>query len=132
MATIKIVKNYANKPRNAGKYNKRIRIISEAETEDNNGFPITTEQTVLEVKANIRTIKGMTLIANNSDFEKAYINFTIRFPKVTKITREMYILYPLKFDKDNNFIGNKYSIEYLNNVNEENVELEIQAKLVEH
>lgn len=132
MATIKIVKNYANKPRNAGKYNKRIRIISEAETEDDNGFPITTEQTVLEVKANIRTIKGMTLIANNSDFEKAYINFTIRFPKVTKITREMYILYPLKFDKDNNFIGNKYSIEYLNNVNEENVELEIQAKLVEH
>jgi len=132
MATIKIVKNYANKPRNAGKYNKRIRIISEAETEDNNGFLITTEQTVLEVKANIRTIKGMTLIANNSDFEKAYINFTIRFPKVTKITREMYILYPLKFDKDNNFIGNKYSIEYLNNVNEENVELEIQAKLVEH
>ena len=132
MATIKIVKNYANKPRNAGKYNKRIRIISEAETEDNNGFPITTEQTVLEVKANIRTIKGMTLIANNSDFEKAYINFTIRYPKLTEITREMYILYPLKFDKDNNFIGNKYSIEYLNNVNEENVELEIQAKLVEH
>lgn len=133
MATmIKTVKNYANKPRNAGKYNKRIRIISETETEDDNGFPITTEQTVLEVKANIKTTKGMTLIANNSDFEKAYTNFTIRYPKLTEITREMYILYPLKFDKDNNFIGKKYSIEYINNVDEEYVELEIQGKLVKH
>lgn len=132
MATmIKNVKNYANKPRNAGKYNKRIRIISETETEDSNGFIVSTRSVVLDVKANIRTTKGMTLIANNSDFEKAYTNFTIRYPKITEITREMYILYPVKYDDEDNFIGKKYSIEYLNNVNEDNKELEIQAKLVE-
>ena len=57
------------------------------------------------------------MIANNTDFEKAYINFTIRYPKV-KITREMII----------EFNEKKYTIEYLNNIDEENVELEIQAK----
>ena len=59
------------------------------------------------------------MIANNTDFEKAYKNFTIRYPKV-KITREMII----------EFNEKKYTIEYLNNIDEENVELEIQAKEV--
>ena len=63
--------------------------------------------------------KGFTLIANNSDFEKAYTNFTIRYPK-TEITRDMII----------EFNSKTYTIEYLNNVDEENVELEIQAKEV--
>ena len=61
----------------------------------------------------------MTLIVNNTDFEKAYTNFTIRYPK-TEITRDMLIEYNSKI----------YTIEYLNNIDEANVELEIQAKLV--
>ena len=67
----------------------------------------------------MKTTKGFTLIANNSDFEKAYTNFTIRYPK-TEITRDMII----------EFNSKTYTIEYLNNVDEENVELEIQAKEV--
>ena len=63
--------------------------------------------------------KGFTLIANNSDFEKAYTNFTIRYPK-TAITRDMFIRYNSKV----------YTIEYLNNIDEANIELEIQAKEV--
>jgi SPP1 family predicted phage head-tail adaptor len=59
------------------------------------------------------------LIASNSDFEKAYTNFTIRYPK-TEITRDMIILFNKK----------RYTIEYLNNIDEENIELEIQAKEV--
>jgi SPP1 family predicted phage head-tail adaptor len=59
------------------------------------------------------------LIANNTDFEKAYTNFTIRFPK-KEITRDMLIEYKSKI----------YTIEYLNNIDEANIELEIQAKLV--
>ena len=104
---------------NAGKYNKKISIYSIVETEDNAGFKTKTKSIVLNTYANVRTTKGFTLIANNTDFEKAFTNFTIRFPK-TEITRDMLIEYN----------GKVYSIEYLNNVDEDNIELEIQAKVV--
>ena len=105
---------------NAGKYNKKISIYSTVETKDNAGFKTKTKSIVLNTYASVKTTKGFTLIANNTDFEKAYTNFTIRFPKV-EITRDMLIEYN----------GKTYSIEYLNNINEENIELEIQAKVVE-
>ena len=69
----------------------------------------------------MKTTRGMTLIKNGTDFEKAYTNFTIRYP-ITEINRDMLI----------EFNGKEYTIEYLNNVNEEGVELEIQAKEVTH
>ena len=105
---------------NAGAYNKKIIIYEVIKTKDVSGFPIEVENEVLTTYARIKTTKGMTLIINNSDFEKAYTNFTIRFPK-TEINRKMLIKY-------NNRI---YTIEYLNNIDEANVELEIQAKEVE-
>lgn len=104
---------------NAGKYNKKIEIIKVDSAKDNSGFPIGIEKTILSTFASIKTTKGFTLIANNTDFEKAYTNFTIRYPK-TLITRDMLI----------KFNGKLYSIEYLNNVNEANIELEMQCKLV--
>lgn len=106
---------------NAGKYNRRITIYSVVVTEDNQGFPIETKTVVLEPYANVKTTKGMTLIINNSDFEKALTNFTIRYPH-TPINRDMLI----------EFRGKTYTIQYLNNVNEANIELEIQAKEVTH
>ena len=63
----------------------------------------------------------MTLIRNGTDFEKAYTNFTIRYPK-TPINRDMIIV----------FRGKEYTIEYLNNVDEACVELEMQCKEVTH
>ncbi len=104
---------------NAGDYNKKISIFKEEVKEDNAGFPTKSKSIVLEPWAKVKTTKGFTLIASNTDFEKAYTNFTIRFPKV-EITRDMFIEYNSK----------KYSIEYLNNIDEANIELEIQAKLV--
>ena len=104
---------------NAGKYNKKISIYQVEKIEDTSGFKNEKKILLLITWANVKTTKGFTLIANNTDFEKAYINFTIRYPKV-KITREMII----EFNKK------KYTIEYLNNIDEENVELEIQAKEV--
>jgi SPP1 family predicted phage head-tail adaptor len=104
---------------NAGEYNKRITIFKEEAKEDNAGFLVKTKSVVLNAWAKVKTIKGYTLIVNNTDFEKAYTNFTIRFPK-KEITRDMFIEYKSKI----------YSIEYLNNVDEANIELEIQAKLV--
>lgn len=104
---------------NAGKYNKKISIYQIVQVEDSAGFKVPTESIVLNTYASVKTTRGFTLIASNTDFEKAYTNFTIRYPK-TNITRDMLIKYN----------GKVYSIEYLNNVDEENVELEIQAKVV--
>lgn len=104
---------------NAGKYNKKISIYQVVIEEDSNGFKKSVKKLLLQPWANVKTTKGFTLIASNTDFEKAYTNFTIRYPK-TEITRDMLI----------EFNSKEYSIEYLNNVDEENIELEIQAKEV--
>ena len=112
-----------NKPINAGKYNHKIKIYNREITEDTSGFQVVTpkEPPVLSPYASIKTTKGMTLIKNDTDFEKALTNFTIRYPK-TAINRDMLIV----------FRGKTYTIQYLNNVNEANVELEIQAKEITH
>lgn len=106
---------------NAGKYNRIINIVQDVNTKDAYGCPITTTETVLKAYASVKTTRGYLLIKNNSDFEKAYTNFTIRFPK-TEITREMKVI----------FRGKTYTIEYLNNVDEANIELELQCKEVTH
>lgn len=106
---------------NAGKYNHKINIYRETITKDNDGFPIRTRTLILSPYAAIKTTRGMTIIRNNSDFEKALTNFTIRYPK-TQINRDDIIVFR---DKD-------YTIEYLSNIDEANVELEIQAKEVTH
>ena len=104
---------------NAGDYNKRISIFKEESKEDSAGFITKTKSIVLNAWAKVKTTKGYTLIINNTDFEKAYTNFTIRFPK-KEVTRDMLIEYNSKI----------YTIEYLNNIDEASIELEIQAKLV--
>ena len=106
---------------NAGKYNKRIKIYKTEVIENENGFQTEQKTLVLSPYASVKTTRGMTLIKNGTDFEKAYTNFTIRYPKA-EINRDMVI----------EFHGKEYSIEYLNNVNEENIELEIQAREVMH
>lgn len=105
---------------NAGKYNKKIKIYQIQIVEDADGFQTETKTLILEPYASVKTTKGFTLVSSGTDFEKAYTNFTIRYPNTT-ITRDMLLIE----------FGNKnYTIEYLNNVNEANVELELQAKEV--
>ena len=104
---------------NAGEYNHRISIYTETEQEDNAGFIVKSKTVVLNAWAKVKTTRGFTLLKNNTDFEQAYTNFTIRYPK-KKITRDMIIEYR----------GKTYTIEYLNNVDEKDVEMEIQAKAV--
>jgi SPP1 family predicted phage head-tail adaptor len=106
---------------NAGKYNHRISIFETKVVKDSAGFQSTERTLVLTTYASIKTTKGMTLIINNSDFEKAYTNFTIRYP-VTPINRDMVL----------EFRGKSYTIEYINNVDERNVELELQCKEITH
>lgn len=106
---------------NAGKYNRKIQIVRVTITEDSDGFKQETQEVVLTPWAEVKTTRGFTLIAQGSDFEKAFTNFTIRYPTV-EINRDMLVL----------FRGKTYEIQYLNNVNEACIELEIQAKEVTH
>jgi SPP1 family predicted phage head-tail adaptor len=106
---------------NAGKYNSRISIYSTEVVKDAAGFQSVVRTLVLQPYAAVKTTRGFTLIRNSTDFEKAYTNFTIRFPHVA-INRDMEI----------DFNGKTYAIEYLNNVDEANVELEMQCKEVVH
>lgn len=110
----------SNTVKNAGKYNKYIEIFSVEDKEDDAGFSKPVETSILKTYAQVKTTKGFTLIQSDTDFEKAYTNFTIRYPYKTVITRDMFIKY-------NNKI---YTIEYLNNIDETSIELEIQAKVV--
>ena len=107
--------------KNAGKYNRRIQIYQITKGKDAAGFPADVETLVLTVYAEVKTTKGFTLIMNNSDFEKALTRFTIRYPQ-TVITYDMVIKYR----------GKVYSIQYINNVDEANEELELQCKEVTH
>ena len=106
---------------NAGKYNKKINIYSVTYGKDSAGFKTVTRTLVLSPYAHVKTTKGFTLIKNGTDFEKAYTNFTIRYPH-TALNRDMEI----------DFNGKTYSIEYMNNVDEANVELELQCKEITH
>lgn len=106
---------------NAGKYNHKINIYRTEVVIDEQGFQSEKKTLVLSPYSNVKTTKGFTIIKNNSDFEKALTNFTIRYPH-TEINRDMII----------EFRGKTYKIEYLNNVDESNIELEIQAKEVTH
>ena len=106
---------------NAGKYNKRIEICKTETVENENGFQTEQKTRVLSPYASVKTTRGMTMIKNGKKKKKAYTNFTIRYPKA-EINRDMVI----------EFHGKEYSIEYLNNVNEDNVELELQCKEVIH
>ena len=106
---------------NAGKYNRKIEIYSVTIGKDASGFMTKSRILVLSPYAHVKTTKGFTLISNGTDFEKAYTNFTIRYPH-TSINRDMEI----------DFAGKTYTIQYINNVDEANVELELQAKEVTH
>lgn len=113
---------------NAGKYNKKITICQVESDKDRQGFPIKVEKDILTCYANVKTTKGFTLIANNSDFEKAFTNFTIRYSKKVidaynggnHSNRDLLI----------KFNNKTYTVEYLNNVDENNIELEMQSKEV--
>lgn len=112
----------------AGKYNKKITIYQVVETEDNQGFPIQTEVVILQPYAKVKTTRGFTLIANNSDFEKAYTNFTIRYSQT--VINAYYNSQSSNRDMLIAFNNKTYSVQYLNNIDELNVEIEMQCKEV--
>ena len=111
---------------NAGKYSKKIVIYQIVNGKDSDGFNNPTEQVILTTYASVKTTRGFTLIANNSDFEKAFTNFTIRYSQTVEnayynsdnSNRDMYVRF-----RNKNFI-----VQYLRNVDEKLVEIEMQCK----
>ena len=110
---------------NAGKYKKKIQIVEIAQGKDADGFNAYKETVLLSPYASVKTTKGFTLIANGSDFEKAYTNFTIRYSN-TVVNRYLANNRNLRIK----YSGKVYTIEYLNNIDEANTEIEMQAKAV--
>lgn len=106
----------------AGKYRHQISIYTTIIETDSQGIQKKKKNVVYKPFAQVKTTRGMTIIRNNSDFEKALTNFTIRWPTKVEITRDMLI----------DFRKKTYEILYLNNVDEACVELEIQAREVTH
>ena len=105
------------KPRNAGKYNKRITIVNpEPISRDADGFKTESETAVLSCWAEVKTTSGMTIYKQNSDFEKALTRFTIRYTP-TKIKKGYIVKYN----------GERYKIEYANDIDEAHDEIEIQT-----
>lgn len=105
--------------RNAGKYNRKIDIYTVTKGVDAAGFPADVETLVISLYAEVKTTKGFTLIMNNTDLEKALTRFTFRYPGIT-LTYDMVIKYA----------GKTYTIEYINNIDELNEEIELQCKEV--
>ena len=112
----------------AGKYNRKITIYQVIETEDSQGFPQPTEVVILQPYAKVKTTRGFILIANNSDFEKAYTNFTIRYSQT--VIDAYYNSQTSNRDMLIAFNNKVYSVQYLNNIDELNVEIEMQCKEV--
>lgn len=113
---------------NAGKYKYQITIYEIEQSKDNDGFPEDTKFVVLQPYAYVKTTKGFTLIANNSDFEKAFTNFTIRYSQT--VEDAYYNSNNSNRDLMVQFRNKCYKVLYLNNIDEANIELEMQCKEV--
>ena len=112
----------------AGKYKYQITIYEVEQEKDSDGFPQDTKFIVLQPYASVKTTKGFTLIANNSDFEKALTNFTIRYSQT--VVDAYYNSNYSNRDLIVGFRNKSYQVLYLNNIDEANIEIEMQCKEV--
>lgn len=115
---------------NAGDFKHRIRIYKIERVKDAQGFTSDVETEVLQPYAAVKTTKGFTLITANSDFEKAFTNFTIRYSPT--VIDAYYNANDSNRDMRIDYNNKSYKVEYLNNVDEANILLEMQAKEVLH
>lgn len=113
---------------NAGDFKHRIRIYQVTRQKDAQGFITTTETEVLQPYAAIKSFKGATLYLNNSNFENAPKNFTIRFSQT--VIDAYYNASDSNRDMRIDYNNRSFKVEYLNNVDEANTLLEMQAKEV--
>jgi SPP1 family predicted phage head-tail adaptor len=104
---------------NAGDFNKQIDIMRHTTITDEAGFDTVSDVVVCSAWAKVNTTRGYKLISNGTNFEDATTSFVIRHPNV-EIKRKDFV----------RFNGIDWSIEYLNNIDEQNTFVELQCKQV--
>lgn len=103
---------------NAGQYNQLIKIVELKSGKDKDGFKIKEENTILTAHAQVKQSSGYTLFKQNTDFKDAHINFTIRYSSLPK--RGHYIVFNEEY----------YRIDYVRDIDNRHVEVEMQAILI--
>lgn len=102
---------------NAGEFNKKIDILRHSKITDAEGFYTIETVKICSAWAKINTTRGYTLIQSGTNFEQATTAFLIRKPSV-EIKRKDVVL----------FNGVEWSIDYLNNIDEQDIFVELQCK----
>ena len=103
---------------NAGNYNQLIKIVEIKGIKDTDGFKNKVENVILTAHAKVKQSSGYTLFKQNTDFKDAHINFTIRYSSLPK--RGYYIVFNEEY----------YRIDYVRDIDNKHVEVEMQAILI--
>jgi SPP1 family predicted phage head-tail adaptor len=107
--------------KNAGDYNRRIKIVRRTKNTNANGFDTVSETVVCKAWAKASGTRGYTIIQSGSNFEDATVGLEFRAPSVA-ITRHDVV----QFD------GKEWSIVYLNDAEATTTGLiELQVRKVE-
>ena len=123
---------------NAGKYNKKITIVKKIPNKLRDGTQGEGRLVpILECYAQIKTTRGYTIIRNDSDFENAKICFFFFFSKKVDDAYNKGIYIENDEEKHTSlrnllviFKGNQYVVEYFNNIDLDNLEIELQTRRV--
>lgn len=104
---------------NAGDFDKKIEIVRHTKMTDAAGFDTVSTVVITSAWAKVNTTRGFTMITNGTNFEEATTAFLIRKPNV-EIRRKDIV----------RFNGLDWRIDYLNNIDEQNIFVELQCKQV--
>lgn len=105
--------------KNAGDYNRRIKIVRRTKSTNDNGFDTVSETVVCKAWAKASATRGYTIIQSGSNFEDATVGLEFRRPSVA-ITRKDII----------QFAGKEWSIVYLNDTDTTTDLIELQVREV--
>ena len=101
-----------------GELNKRIKIVRNKLTTNDNGVEEEKEIVIAKIWAKVQNMSGTEIFKANTDYSKVTTRFLIRYRK--DITTDDYI----------KFNNNKFNIVYINNYNYGNEFLEIVGELI--
>lgn len=109
---------------NPGKYSRDIAFLKRAETKDGSGFVTGyNDEIVLACKAEVKTSSGYAMAAMGAGYASSLTRFTMRYSPVPAY-EHVIRLYTDTGHKD-------YTPEYIIDVDEKHIELEIQGRGVE-
>lgn len=100
---------------NPGELNKKIKIITYIEKQNEDGYLVNERKIIHNANASFKRISGTETVKSGADFSVEKVRFLIRF--TDKIKRKMLVEYCNK----------EYEIEYLNDYEDNHEYIEIWA-----